>query len=65
MLHRDSLEFTTAVALGAALGAGIALLTRSEEKSIRRRGVRWSPAAAGSRKPGRRGWRRPERTGRR
>lgn len=36
MIHRDSLEFTTALALGAALGAGLAILARPEE-SVRRR----------------------------
>lgn len=36
MIDRDSLEFTTALALGAALGAGLALLTRPEDSARRR-----------------------------
>jgi hypothetical protein len=36
MIDRDSLEFTTALALGAALGAGLTLLIRPEDSARRR-----------------------------
>lgn len=36
MIDRDSLEFTTALALGAAFGAGVALLFRPERTARQR-----------------------------
>jgi len=53
MIHRDSIEFTTALALGAAIGASLALLVapdrgpRSNTAPRRRWGTR--PAAGGER----------------
>lgn len=44
MIHRDSIEFTTALALGAALGAGLALLARPDESARQRLERRTRPS---------------------